>query len=231
MKHLAVIPARSGSKGIPDKNIKPLAGKPLMAYSIEAAVKSGLFDEVLCSTDSEHYAEIARSYGASVPFLRSPETATDTAYAYSAVYEAIDRYHAMGRDFDTYCMLQPTSPLRNAQDIRDAYEIFLSKNANIVLSMEACDHLPVLCNHIGEDGSIEDFVPRGVSSRRQDYPAFYRHNGAIVIADIEARRKDPYMYQARSYAYVMPRERGVDIDAEVDFKYAEFLLREGVVKV
>lgn len=231
MKHLAVIPARSGSKGIPDKNIKPLAGKPLMAYSIEAAVKSGLFDEVLCSTDSEHYAEIARSYGASVPFLRSPETATDTAYAYSAVYEAIDRYHAMGRDFDTYCMLQPTSPLRNAQDIRDAYEIFLSKNANIVLSMEACDHLPVLCNHIGEDGSIEDFVPRGVSSRRQDYAPFHRHNGAIVIADIEARRKDAYMYQARSYAYVMPRERGVDIDAEVDFKYAEFLLREGVVKV
>ena len=229
MKTLAVIPARSGSKGIPDKNIKPLAGKPLMVYSIEAAVKSGCFDEVLCSTDSDHYAEIAKEYGASVPFLRSPETATDTAYAYSAVYEAIDRYHAMGRDFDTYCMLQPTSPLRNATDVKAAMQIFEEKKATVVLSMEACDHLPVLCGHIGEDGSIENLVPRNTSSRRQDYPPFYRHNGAILIADIEARRKDQYMYQPGSYAYVMPRERGVDIDAEVDFKYAEFLLKEGIV--
>lgn len=231
MKHLAVIPARSGSKGIPDKNIKPLAGKPLMAYSIEAAVRTGIFDEVLVSTDSERYAEIARSCGASVPFLRSPETATDTAYAISAIYEAIDRYHAMGRDFDTYCMLQPTSPLRNAEDIIEAYRIYEEKQAVIVLSVSEAEHLPMLYGHMKEDGSIEDMVPRNTETRRQAYPTYYRHNGAILIADIEARRKDSYMYQKGSYGYVMPAERSVDIDNEADFRYAAYLLNEGVVKV
>ena len=122
MKNLAIIPARSGSKGLVDKNIKLLDGKPLIAYSIEAALQSGVFDMVMVSTDSEKYAEIAWNYGAQVPFLRSAETSSDTASSWDAVAEVIENYRKLGTVFDTFMLLQPTSPLRTAQNIREAYD-------------------------------------------------------------------------------------------------------------
>ena len=109
MKNIAIIPARSGSKGLPDKNIRLLGGKPLLAYTIEAAIQSGCFDTVHVSTDSEHYAEIARQYGADVPFLRSAALATDTASTWDAVREALCRYAELGKTFDTMMLMQPTS--------------------------------------------------------------------------------------------------------------------------
>ena len=110
MRSIAIIPARSGSKGLPDKNIKPLNGKPLLAYSIEAALASGLFDTVHVSTDSERYAGIARRYGADEPFLRSAETSSDTASSEDAIREVLRRYEEMGQRFDAFMLLQPTSP-------------------------------------------------------------------------------------------------------------------------
>ena len=121
MKNIAIIPARSGSKGLKDKNIRNLNGRPLLAWTIEAAVRSGEFDEIMVSTDSEAYAEIARRYGADVPFLRSPATATDTASSWDTVAEVLENCRERGSTFDTFCLLQPTSPLRNAEDIRNAY--------------------------------------------------------------------------------------------------------------
>ena len=118
MKNIAIIPARSGSKGVRDKNIRNLCGKPLMAYTIEAALESGEFDEVMVSTDSEHYAEIARKYGASVPFLRSAKTASDSASSWDMVDEVLNCYAMLGKSFDTFCLLQPTSPLRDKKDIQ-----------------------------------------------------------------------------------------------------------------
>lgn len=118
MGNLAIIPARSGSKGLPGKNKKPLLGKPLMAYAIEAAVESGLFKAVHLSTDSEEYAEIGRSWGAEVPFLRSLRNSSDTASSWDAVLEVLEQYSRQGREFDTVMLLQPTSPLRTAEDIR-----------------------------------------------------------------------------------------------------------------
>lgn len=120
MRSIAIIPARSGSKGLPDKNIRPLNGKPLLAYSIEAALASGLFDTVHVSTDSERYADIARQYGADEPFLRSAETSSDTASSEDAIREVLRRYEEMGQRFDAFMLLQPTSPLRTADDIRAA---------------------------------------------------------------------------------------------------------------
>ena len=121
MKNIAIIPARSGSKGLPDKNIKELNRRPLIAYSIEAALNSGCFDTVMVSTDSEKYAEISRYYGAEVPFLRSEQTSSDSASSWDTVLEVLDRYESLGKTFDTFCLLQPTSPMRTADDIKSAY--------------------------------------------------------------------------------------------------------------
>ena len=112
MKNIAIIPARAGSKGLPDKNIKLLNGKPLLQYSVEAALGSGCFDKVMVSTDSEKYAEIAREAGAEVPFLRSAYTSTDKASSWDMVEEVLDGYERLGWTFDTFCLLQPTSPMR-----------------------------------------------------------------------------------------------------------------------
>ena len=133
MKNIAIIPARSGSKGLVDKNIKELQGKPLIAYSIEAALQSGFFDEVMVSTDSDVYAYIAKEWGAQVPFLRSAEMASDSAGSWDTVREVLDRYKALGKEFDTVCLLQPTSPLRTQEDIRNAYQIYQNKNAKAVI--------------------------------------------------------------------------------------------------
>ncbi|MBO6246248.1 MAG: acylneuraminate cytidylyltransferase family protein, partial [Anaerovibrio sp.] len=124
VKNIAIIPARSGSKGLKDKNIKLMNGKPLLAYSIEAAKESGMFDEIMVSTDSPKYADIAIQYGAGVPFLRSAENSSDTAGSWDMVLEVLNNYQKIGREFDTVCLLQPTSPLRLAKDISDAYKDF-----------------------------------------------------------------------------------------------------------
>ena len=135
MNNIAIISARSGSKGLPDKNIKELSGKPLMAYSIEAAIQSECFDDVMVSTDSEKYAEIARMYGAEVPFMRSEVTSSDTASSWDVVEEVLQGYEKMGKIFDTICLLQPTSPMRTSGDIKAAYSLYKEKDAIAVLSM------------------------------------------------------------------------------------------------
>ena len=148
MKNLAIIPARSGSKGLPDKNIKNLCGKPLIAHTIAAANDSGCFDEVMVSTDSEKYAGIARQWGASVPFLRSEATSTDQASSWDMVEEVLCNYEKAGRYFDTFCLLQPTSPLRTSEDIRGAYRLFEDKASFAVVSVCEAEHSPLWCGHL-----------------------------------------------------------------------------------
>lgn len=121
MRHIAIVPARSGSKGLKDKNIKLLNGKPLLAYTIEAAQKSGCYSKIIVSTDSEKYARIAKQYGAEVPFLRNAETATDYASSWEVVKEMLNRLQAQREEFDTFTLLQPTSPMRTSRDIKKAF--------------------------------------------------------------------------------------------------------------
>ena len=130
---MAIIPARSGSKGLKNKNILPLAGKPLIAYSIEAAIESRMFDVVFVSTDSEEYADIARQYGAEVPLLRPAEISGDRATSWSAVDHALEYYTSQGYDIECLMLLQPTSPLRTANDIIGAFELKKAKNANALI--------------------------------------------------------------------------------------------------
>ena len=221
MKNLAIIPARSGSKGIKDKNIRDLCGKPLMAYSIEVALQSGKFEEVMVSTDSEKYAAIARKYGASVPFLRSDATASDTASSWDMVDEVLHNYKTLGREFDTFCLLQPTSPLRNAEDIVAAYSLYEDKADFAVVSVCEAEHSPLWCGHLPESNEFINFVQQDKLKQRQAGKKFYRLNGAIYIVNIEKFKADRQLYQKGSFAYIMSQVRSVDIDTELDFRLAE----------
>jgi len=133
LKNIAIIPARSGSKGLKDKNVKELNGKPLMVYTIEAVIESHMFDKIFVFTDSERYAEIAREYGASVTFMRSEDLSSDFTSSWDVVKDALKRYEEMGRYFGSFTLLQPTSPLRKAKDIVKAYDMLHKKQANAIV--------------------------------------------------------------------------------------------------
>lgn len=224
MKNIAIIPARSGSKGLPNKNIKELAGKPLIAHSIEAAIQSDCFDEVMVSTDSEKYAEIAKKFGASVPFLRSKKTSTDIATSWDTVDEVLNSYRKLNREFDTFCLLQPTSPLRTVEDIKASYEIYTKKASFAVVSVCETEHSPLWSGHLPATNEFVNFINPANMKRRQDTGKFYRINGAIYIVNIKMFKSDRFFYHKGSFAYIMSQERSVDIDTEVDFKLAELIM-------
>lgn len=225
MRNLAVIPARSGSKGLKNKNIKELYGKPLLVYSIESAQKSGIFDVIHVSTDNAYYAEIAKKYGAEVPFLRTKEMASDTASTWDAIKFVLSQYGTLGMQFDTITVLQPTSPLRTSEDIKGAYQFFLDKEANMISSVCEMEHSPLWSNVLPEDFSMKDFEDETISFMpRQSLPVYYRENGAIYILKTSHLFSEKNIYKDRCYAYVMEREHSVDIDTELDFKIAEVLL-------
>lgn len=224
MKNIAIIPARSGSKGLKDKNIKNLSGKPLIAYTIEAAIMSEEFDEIMVSTDSDIYADIAREYGANVPFLRSVANATDEASSWDMVEEVLSGYSDMGYEYDTFCLLQPTSPLRSDIDIKKAYELYRGKATFAVISVCEAEHSPLWCGHLPSTYELTNFIDQDSVKRRQSGEKFYRLNGAIYIVDTKRFRSERFLYREGSFAYVMPQIRSVDIDTEIDFMLAESII-------
>lgn len=224
MRNIAVVPARSGSKGLKDKNIKLLNHKPLMAYTIEAALQSGMFDCVHVSTDSGRYAEIAREYGAEAPFLRGGGLSSDTSSTWDVMRFVVEEYRKLGRVFDTLAVLQPTSPLRTARDIQNAYQIFQEKHADSVVAVCEVEHSPLWCNTLPEDGCLNGFLKEEANGPRQKLAVYYRVNGAIYITDVRLLMERGSLYGGHGYAYVMSKERSVDIDDKLDFAMAEFLL-------
>ena len=226
MSNLAIIPARSGSKGLKNKNIKNLNGKPLLAYSIEAAKKSKLFDEIMVSTDSEEYAEIARNYGANVPFLRSETNSSDKTGSWDVVLEVLGNYLEKGLKFDSLCLLQPTSPLRTAQDIIDAYKFLKTKEADAITSVCEVSHSPLWTMTLPESLSLEEFKKHDSDTPRQLLDKYYRLNGAIYIRKINYNNNTVNLIANNEFAYIMPRERSIDIDTELDFIIAEAIVRK-----
>ncbi len=227
MKNIAIIPARSGSKGLKDKNIMRLNGKPLLAYSIEAALKSKCFDTVMVSTDSKKYAKIAEEHGAEVPFLRSEETSKDSASPWEVVREVLENYRALGKEYDTFTLLQPTSPLRTAKDIRNAYAEMKEKNANAVVSMCELECSMHLVNTLPKSLSMKGFISdEQYNKRRQEIRPYYRFNGAIYISKVKMFMKHMNIYNDRCYAYIMDRSRSYDIDDKNDMKIVEALLKK-----
>lgn len=228
-KHLAIIPARSGSKGLEDKNIKLLSGKPLLQYSVEAAINSNIFNCIHVSTDSEKYAEIARNCGADVPFLRCQEFSSDVADSWSVVRFVLEQYKQIGKVFDVVTLLQPTSPMRDASDIQAAYHLFGEKKAEVVISVSEVEHSPLLMNTLDESLSLDGFINLKDVGRRQNMPQYYQINGAIYMMKTHILDKISDLYGEKSYAYIMPREKSIDIDSIIDFKIAEIILDENVI--
>ena len=227
MRNIAIIPARSGSKGIKDKNIRLLNGKPLLAYTIEAALKSKCFDVVMVSTDSKKYKKIAEEYGAEVPFLRSEGNSKDNASPWEVVKEVLEQFKALGKDFDTFALLQPTSPLRSAKDIKNAYKELEEKKAKAVVSMCEIECSIHLVNKLPENLSMKGFISKKqYNKRRQEIEPYYRFNGAIYISKVKTFMKHMNIYDDKCYAYIMDRSRSYDIDSKEDMKIVEALMKK-----
>lgn len=224
---LAVIPARGGSKGLPGKNIRELAGKPLIAWSIEAGRQSRYVDQLTISTDSPAIARVAREWGGDVPFLRPAELATDEAKGIDAILHAVRWHRENSQVFDLILVLQPTSPLRTAEDIDRAIELLFEKNASAIVSVCPTDHHPWLANTLPEGGSMKEFLrPEVQNTNRQSLPNFYRLNGAIYLADISFLEETCTFIADGTIAFPMAAEKSIDIDNLLDFKLAGILLSE-----
>lgn len=204
-----------------------------MAYSIEEAEKSKIYDCIHVSTDSEQYAEIARKYGAEVLFLRDAENSSDLATTWDAMRFVLKEYQKIGRCFDTLTVLQPTSPLRTWKDICNAYRIFKEKQAESVVGVCKVEHSPLWCNILPEDGCLDGFIKPELNGPRQKLSEYYRINGAIYIVNVPFLMKYGDLYGKHGYAYVMKKEHSIDIDSEMDFEIAEFMMkrRDGYVGI
>ena len=220
---LAIIPARGGSKRLPRKNLLNLAGKPLIAWTIEAAQRSRAVERVLVSTEDLEIAAVAKSYGAEVPFMRPPELATDNAKTIDVVLDMLLNVKHSGR----IVLLQPTSPLRTARHIDEALKLMDKQKASAVVSVSEAIHPPEWSNSLPEGGSMDMFVRKDMNNKRkQDLPISYYLNGAIYFADVlMLMRKKSFLPATGAYAYKMDKLSSVDIDDEVDFMLAEVLMK------
>lgn len=226
MRNIAIIPARSKSKGLIDKNIKLLNGIPLLVYTIQAAVKSNKFNLIYVSTDSSEYAEIAEKHGAIANPLRDDKLATDFAGSIDVILNTLENFN----DFDNFVLLQPTSPLRTSSNISEAFDIFERNNANNVVSLVASDKSPNLINKINADGTIHNFVSINQEKYNRQSESFYEPNGAIFISRIESFIKEKNFYDKKSYPYIMNKIESIDIDDIYDFEFAEMIIKKGVEK-
>ncbi len=222
VKTFALIPARGGSKGIHRKNIKLIAGKPLIVWTIEAALRSSLLDAVVVSTDDPEIADVARYAGAQVPFMRPAELAQDTTPGLDPVMHAIDQLPL----FDSVLLLQPTSPLRTTNDIDACIRLAMDKISPSVVSVSAADTHPYWTYRLTEDQTLRRFIDTEPIARRQDLPPAYTLNGALYFAEVNWLRHCGSLVGIETIGYLMPRERSVDLDTPLDWKFAELLLKE-----
>lgn len=221
---LAVIPARGGSKRLPRKNVLDLAGKPLIAWTIGAANNSKHIDHFVVSTDDQEISDVSKRYGAEV-LTRPDELATDRASSVDVVLHAIE---TQTQSYDYVILLQPTSPLRTAQHIDEAIELFFEKNANSVISVCETDHSPLWANTLPKDGNMGSFIREEVKGKRsQDLPIFFQLNGAIYIVNsTEFKQSKSFIQANNSYAYIMSKKDSVDIDTDLDFEFVSLLINK-----
>ena len=228
MRILTIIPARAGSKGLSGKNIRQLAGKPLITWTLEAARAAGLNpDDVIVSTDSEQIAEVVRAAGGNCPFLRPAEFATDDASSLVVIQHALAFAERFSGKYDWLLLLQPTSPLRNGDDIRRAIHIAQSNHlADSVVSVsEEPRYHPHFAKYIDSSGSLRPFVAASLEAvRRQDcQPPAVFNNGAIYLTRRNILQRNMILGDC-SIAYIMPKERSIDIDDELDFVVAQAMI-------
>lgn len=227
MKVLALVNARGGSKGVPRKNVRPLLGKPLIVWSIEAGLAAARVTSLVVSTDDPEIAEVARRHGARVPFMRPSELATDEALQIDAIRHAIGFLEAQRESYDVVLILQPTAPLRRPEDVDGALALLETSGADSVISV--CDvggRHPLTCYRAGAGGVLSPllaFDPRGV--QRQDFGAVLWRNGAIYAMRRSVVMEGNSLYGARTVGYPMPEERSFNIDSLFDWRVTEGYLR------
>lgn len=225
----ALIPARGGSKRLPRKNVKLLGDKPLIAWSIEAALASKYIDRVIVSTDDDEIKQVSEKYGAEVPFLRPEHLSNDHATSFDVIKHSI-RFVRLDQENELIVLLQPTSPLRLVSEIDAALEFFLTKNAKGVVSISETEHSPMWSNTLPENGCMSDFIrPEVQGKRSQDLPKFFRLNGSIYIYEIlTLLEKGHIFFNENVYGFETSLETSVDIDTALDFKIAEGILRDKI---
>lgn len=226
---IALIPARGGSKGLPGKNIKNLCGKPLIAHTVEAALKAEGIERVIVTTDSEEIAAVAREYGAEVPFLRPAALAGDNSSAVDVYLHAVDFLEKeSGRSIEKFMVLLPTAPLRNSINIEQALRQFYEQNAETLISMREAETPISWYYEMNIEGRVKNLGldAENAVKNRQVNKKYYIPNGAIYILDKKLLKEKRTYYSDNTVAYLMSAEQSVDIDCELDFKIAELLLSQ-----
>lgn len=220
MAILAIITARGGSKRIPKKNIKEFCGKPMLAYTIEAALQSGMFDEVMVSTDSEEIAEVALRYGAKVPFMRSEATSNDFATTADVLLEVLERYSREGKTFDRFACLYPTAPFLTPERLQDAWETFEKSGADVLMPVVKFSYPPQRCVVI-RDGKLQFLYPEYARTRSQDLEPEYHDCGQFYFYRTERFLETKQVIGDNTIPYIMPEELVQDIDDQSDWNMAE----------
>lgn len=222
MRILVVIPARGGSKGLPGKNVKPLCGKPLIYYSIDIA-RYFVEDEDICvSTDDLTIKDIVEKYSLRVPFLRPSELASDTATTNDVLQHAIDYYRLQGKTYDIILLLQPTSPLRSVEQVRDALSIY-NETYDMIVSVNESHSAAVICNE-NKEGFL--FPTLTQATRRQDVETYYEYNGAIYIINVNSLLIKGLSKFDKQIKFVMSVESSIDIDTPLDWYLTECIIKK-----
>lgn len=220
MRNIAIIPARGGSKRIPRKNIKNFLGKPIIAYSIEAALNSGNFDEIMVSTDDHEIAEIAKKYGAHIPFLRSAETSNDTATTADVLIEVLNEYEKLGQKFDYACCIYSCAPFINPQKIKEGFNLITEKNAYNAMPVVQFSY-PIQRALKIDSGKLEMILPENVNARSQDLMPTYHDAGQYYWFYVKNFLKSKTLFSSNTVPIITAESEVQDIDTEEDWKIAE----------
>ena len=224
MSSIAIITARGGSKRIPKKNIRSFCGKPIIAYSIEAALESGLFDTVMVSTDSDEIAAVARRFGAEVPFMRSAATSNDHADTIDVLKEVLSEYEKRGVYPDTFCCIYPTAPFVTAEKLRDSFALLAQEDVNNVIPMVPFS-FPPQRGMVQRGRYIVPAHPEHIGKRSQDLEPILHDCGQFYWCKVSAFHEDPNILANRTIPYLVPETEVQDIDNESDWELAEIKYR------
>jgi N-acylneuraminate cytidylyltransferase len=220
VEKIAIIPARGGSKRIPGKNIRDFSGKPIIAYSVEAAIRSELFDEIMVSTDDEEIAAVSRKYGAGIPFMRSHETADDQSGLAEVVAEVLQRYEKTGRTFDIFCCILPTAPFIKVDRLGEGLQILQTKQFDSVITITRFE-APLERGLYFVDQKVDMISPGNYTKRSQDFPPAYHDAGQFYWMKKEALLNQKRFFTQNTGAVILSGAEVQDIDDEEDWTMAE----------
>jgi len=236
IKNICIIPCKAASTRLPQKNILPLAGHPLVAHSIKKAIKSKIFDTVMVSTENNYFADIAREYGAQVPFLRPEYLSKDPSTIVDVIIHVLNQYAKNGLIYNNAYVLLPTTPFVKAEDIIEATKTYKNHKAEALLSVTLTNFPPFNAWIVKERRKRKSLVPCFPDSpysltKSTECPPTYKSNGGILIADSDKLLEKGHYKDLKLVPYVMPRERSIDIDTKLDYEFAKFLLNSNVCSI